>query len=67
MAVKIGHAVHDENGGLNGISGDQIQQRGKKGEEVQLSKWYVSGGGFNGTTRNGGAGGSGIVVIRNHR
>ena len=46
MAVKIGHAVHDENGGLNGISGDQIQQAGKKGEEVQISKWYVSGGGW---------------------
>ena len=46
MAVKIGHAVHDENGGLNGISGDQIQQRGGKGEEVQISKWYVSGDGW---------------------
>ena len=46
MAVKIGHAVHDENGGLNGVSGDQIQQAGKRGEEVQLSKWYVSGGGW---------------------
>lgn len=32
MPVIIGHAVHDENGGLNGISGDQIQQAGKKGE-----------------------------------
>lgn len=46
MAVKIGHAVHDENGGLNGISGDQVQQAGKKGEEVQISKWYVSGDGW---------------------
>lgn len=40
MAIKIGHAVHDENGGLNGVSGDQT------GKEVQISKWYVSGDGW---------------------
>lgn len=40
MAVKIGHAVHDENGGLNGVEGDQT------GKEVQISKWYVSGDGW---------------------
>lgn len=40
MSVKIGHAVHDENNGLNGVSGDQT------GKEVQISKWYVSGDGW---------------------
>lgn len=40
MSVKIGHAVHDENGGLNGIIGDQT------GKEVLISKWYVSGDGW---------------------
>lgn len=43
MAVKIGHAVHSETGGREGESGDQIQQAGKKNEEVQISKWYISG------------------------
>lgn len=46
MAVKIGHAVHSETGGREGESGDQIQQAGKKNEEVQISKWYVSGDGW---------------------
>jgi len=46
MAVKIGHAVHSESGGREGASGDQIQQQGKKNEEVQTSKWYVSGDGW---------------------
>ena len=46
MAVKIGHAVHSETGGREGVSGDQIQQQGKRNEEVQLSKWYVSGDGW---------------------
>lgn len=40
MSVKIGHAVHDENGGLNGNVGDQT------GKEVLISKWYVSGDGW---------------------
>ena len=41
MAVKIGHAVQDENGKGEGlISGDQT------GKEVTLSKWYVSGSGW---------------------
>ena len=36
MAVKIGHAVMDENGGITGpISGDQT------GKEVRLDKWYA--------------------------
>lgn len=36
MAVKIGHAVMDENGGITGaISGDQT------GKEVQLATWYA--------------------------
>lgn len=46
MAVKIGHAVHSETGGREGASGDQIQQQGKRNEEVQLSTWYVSGDGW---------------------
>jgi hypothetical protein len=46
MAVKIGHAVHSETGGREGESGDQIQQQGKRNEEVQISKWYVSGDGW---------------------
>lgn len=46
MAVKIGHAVHSETGGLEGARGDQIQQQGKKNEEVQIAKWYVSGEGW---------------------
>ena len=46
MAVKIGHAVHSETGGREGASGDQIQQQGKKNEEVQTSTWYVSGDGW---------------------
>lgn len=46
MAIKIGHAVHSESGGREGESGDQIQQQGKKNEEVQVSKWYVSGDGW---------------------
>ena len=36
MAVKIGHAVMDEDGGITGaISGDQT------GKEVQLATWYA--------------------------
>jgi len=46
MSIKIGHAVHSETGGREGESGDQIQQAGKKNEEVQISKWYVSGDGW---------------------
>ena len=46
MSVKIGHAVHSETGGREGESGDQIQQQGKKNEEVQISKWYESGDGW---------------------
>jgi len=46
MSVKIGHAVHSETGGREGESGDQIQQAGKKNEEVQISKWYISGDGW---------------------
>lgn len=46
MSVKIGHAVHSETGGREGQSGDQIQQQGKRNEEVQISSWYVSGDGW---------------------
>lgn len=40
MAVKIGHAVMDEDGGITGLeTGDQLQ--GKKTEEVGISAWYA--------------------------
>lgn len=39
-AIKIGHAVSDENGGSGGIAGDQT------GKEIRTQTWYNRSGGW---------------------
>lgn len=42
MAIRIGHAVMDELGKTIGATpGDQLQQKGKKTEEIGFSTWYA--------------------------
>lgn len=42
MAIRIGHAVMDENGKTIGSTpGDQLQLKGKKTEEIGISTWYA--------------------------
>ncbi|MEN6595757.1 MAG: SH3 domain-containing protein [Clostridiaceae bacterium] len=42
MAIRIGHAVMDELGKTIGATpGDQLQQKGKRTEEIGISTWYA--------------------------